>query len=142
MICLENNNNINNNNMKILPVLPLAGSLSQRQFLPIYIVLVVIKTLDMNRYVCIKTYLYILPEISAHHLQLKCIDGHCFSVPSLHRKYLVSSPAAHALNVREGVWHTKSTFLELENKIRLSNHITVFCDVMCDVYFLTWRITV
>ena len=25
----------------------------------------------MNRYVCIKTYLYILPEISAHHLQLK-----------------------------------------------------------------------
>ena len=25
----------------------------------------VIKTLDMNRYVCISTYLYILPEISA-----------------------------------------------------------------------------
>ena len=45
-------------------------------------VLVVIKTLDMNRYVCIKTYLYILPEISAHHLQLKCMGGHFFSVPS------------------------------------------------------------
>ena len=48
---------------------------------------------------------------------------------------VVSSPAAHALNEREGVWHTKSTFLELENKIRLSNQITVFCDVMCDVDF-------
>ena len=31
---------------------------------------------NMNRYVCIKTYLYILPEISAHHLQLKCMGGH------------------------------------------------------------------
>ena len=45
------------------------------------------KTLDMNMYVCIKTYLYILPEISAHHLQLKCMGGHFFSVPSLHREY-------------------------------------------------------
>ena len=44
-------------------------------------VLVFIKTLDMNRYVCIKTFLYILPEISAHHLQLKCMGGHFFSVP-------------------------------------------------------------
>ena len=34
-----------------------------------------------------KTYLYILPEISAHHLQLKCIGGHFVSVPSLHREY-------------------------------------------------------
>ena len=50
-------------------------------------------------------------------------------------KTVVSSPAAHALNEREGIWHTKSTFLELENKIRLSNQITVFCDVMCDVDF-------
>ena len=33
----------------------------------------------MNRYVCIKAYmLYILPEISAHHLQLKCMGGHFF----------------------------------------------------------------
>ena len=47
--------------------------------------LVVIKTLDMIRYVCIKTYLYILPEISGHHLQLECIVGHLFSVPSLHK---------------------------------------------------------
>ena len=70
--------------MKILPVLPLAGSLSERQFLAIWNVLVIIQTLGMNRYVCIKTYLYILPEISAHHLQLKCIGGHVFSVPSLH----------------------------------------------------------
>ena len=38
----------------------------------------------MNRYVCIKTYLHILPEISAHHLQLKCMGCHFFSVPSLH----------------------------------------------------------
>ena len=30
--------------------------------------LVVIKTLDMNRFVCINTYLYILPEISGHQL--------------------------------------------------------------------------
>ena len=47
-----------------------------------------IKTLDMNRYVCIKTYLYkiILPEISAHHLQ--CMGGHFFSVPSLHTTVL------------------------------------------------------
>ena len=44
---------------------------------------------------------------------------------------LVSSPAAHALNEREG-GHTKSTFLD---KIRLSNQITVFCDLMCDVDF-------
>ena len=36
------------------------------------------KTLDMNMYVCIKIYLYILSEISAHHLQLKCIGGHFF----------------------------------------------------------------
>ena len=41
--------------------------------------LVVIKTLDMNRYVCIKIYMYIIPEISAHHLQLKCMGGHFFS---------------------------------------------------------------
>ena len=37
------------------------------------------KTLDMNRYVCIKTYLYILSEISAYHLQLKCMGGHFVS---------------------------------------------------------------
>ena len=59
MICLKNII-INNNMMKILP---LAASLPQRHFLALYKVLVVIKTLDMNRYVCIKTYLYILPEI-------------------------------------------------------------------------------
>ena len=41
----------------------------------------------MNRYVRIKTYLYILPEISGHRLQLKCIVGHFFLVPSLHREY-------------------------------------------------------
>ena len=29
----------------------------------------------MNRYVCIKSYLYILPEISPHHFQLKYIGG-------------------------------------------------------------------
>ena len=28
------------------------------------------QTLDMNRYVCIKTYMYILPEISADHLRM------------------------------------------------------------------------
>ena len=33
------------------------------------------------------TYLYILPEISAYHLQLKCMGGHFFSGPSLHREY-------------------------------------------------------
>ena len=32
----------------------------------------------MNRNVCIETYVYILPEISAHHLQLKCMGSHCF----------------------------------------------------------------
>ena len=26
----------------------------------------------------ILTYMYILPEISAYHLQLKCKGGHCF----------------------------------------------------------------
>ena len=35
--------------------------------------------LDMNRHVCIETYLHVLPEISPHHLQLKCIGGHFFS---------------------------------------------------------------
>ena len=29
----------------------------------------------------------ILAEISAHHLQLKCMGGHFCSVPSLHREY-------------------------------------------------------
>ena len=33
------------------------------------------------------TYLYILPEISAYHLQLKCMGGHFVSGPSLHREY-------------------------------------------------------
>ena len=42
------------------------------------------RPLDLNRYVCIKTYMYILPEISAHHLQLTYMGLHCFSVPSLH----------------------------------------------------------
>ena len=32
----------------------------------------------MNRYECIKAYMYILPEIAAHHLQLKCMGGHFF----------------------------------------------------------------
>ena len=32
------------------------------------------------------TYLCILPEISAYHLQLKCMGGHFFSGPSLHRE--------------------------------------------------------
>ena len=31
----------------------------------------------------ILTYLYILAEISAYHLQLKCMGGHFFSGPSL-----------------------------------------------------------
>ena len=36
----------------------------------------------MNRYVCIRTYMFILPEISAHRLQLKRMGGHVFfSVP-------------------------------------------------------------
>ena len=72
----------------------------------------------------ILTYLYILPEISAFHLQLKCMGGHFFSGPSLHREYLVSSPAAHALNEREGIWHTKSTFLGTreQNPSLQSNH--------------------
>ena len=43
--------------------------------------LLVIKTLDIKRYVCIRNY---LAEISAHNLQLKCMDGHFFSMPSLH----------------------------------------------------------
>ena len=43
--------------------------------------------IDKNRYVCIKTYLYILPEISSHHSQWKCMGGHFFSVPSLPREY-------------------------------------------------------
>ena len=33
------------------------------------------------------TYLYILAEISACHLQLKCVGGHFFPGPSLHREY-------------------------------------------------------
>ena len=36
------------------------------------------KTLDMNGYVCVETYVYILPEISAHHLQLKFMGSHFF----------------------------------------------------------------
>ena len=32
-------------------------------------------------------YYSLLPEISAHHLQLKCMGGHFFPVPSLHREY-------------------------------------------------------
>ena len=31
----------------------------------------------------ILTYMYILAEISAYHLQLKCMGGHFFSGPSL-----------------------------------------------------------
>ena len=34
------------------------------------------KIFDIKTYVCIKTYLYVLAEISAHHLQLKCTSGH------------------------------------------------------------------
>ena len=35
----------------------------------------------------ILTYLYILAEISAYHLQLRCIGGHFFSGPSLLREH-------------------------------------------------------
>ena len=35
----------------------------------------------------ILTYMYILAEISAYHFQLKCMGGHFFSRPSLHREY-------------------------------------------------------
>ena len=86
MICLKNNNNNYYYDEDF-------ASFATRRFSTLTTifghleVLVVIKTLDMNRYVCIKTYLYILAEISAHHLQLKCMGGHVFSVPSLHREY-------------------------------------------------------
>ena len=35
----------------------------------------------------ILTYLYVLAEISAYHLQLKCMGGHFLSGPSLPREY-------------------------------------------------------
>ena len=43
--------------------------------------LLVIKTLDLK---CLLRLVFIiLAEISAHHsMQLKCMGGHCFSVPS------------------------------------------------------------
>ena len=43
----------------------------------------------------ILTYLYILPEISAYHLQLKCMGGHFFPGPSLHREYYIPYSLIH-----------------------------------------------
>ena len=76
MICLENNNN---NNYYYYD--EDFASFATRRFSTLTTIFGHLegvgshKTLDMNRYVCIKTYLYILPEISAHHLQLKCMGG-------------------------------------------------------------------
>ena len=45
------------------------------------------KILSIISYMFILTYLYISAEISAYHLQLKCMGGHFFSGPTLHREY-------------------------------------------------------
>ena len=50
-------------------------------------VFLVIKLLSIISFMYILTYLYILAEISAYHLQLKCMGGHFISGPPLHREY-------------------------------------------------------
>ena len=72
--------------MKIWAVLPLTSSFT---LTTVYGHLENVGSLDMNRHVCIKTYLYILQEISGHHLQLKCMGSQLFSMPSLHREYYI-----------------------------------------------------
>ena len=49
--------------------------------------IVSLKILNIISYIYILTYLYILAEISAYHFQLKCMGGHFFPGPSLHREY-------------------------------------------------------
>ena len=53
-------------------------------------VLLVIKLLNIKRFMYILAHMYILAEICAYHLQLKCMSGHFFSGPSLHTDLLYS----------------------------------------------------
>ena len=65
--------------MKILPVLPLGPVLHFNNDLwPSRGIVNNKNTTYIKCYLCIQTYLYILAEISAHHLQLKYMCGHCF----------------------------------------------------------------
>ena len=89
--------------------------------------LVVIKTLDMNRYVCIKTHLYILPEISGHHLQLKCMGGHfsffvlsdiCEKLCSLFKHSLFG----HFVQKANKVLFMESTLINLHAQNGRQNH--------------------
>ena len=64
--------------MKILPVLPLGPVLCFNDDLWPSRGVVSKNTTYIKSYLCIQTYLYKLVEISAHHLQLKCMGGHFF----------------------------------------------------------------